>query len=126
MGRKRKKGSRRTKKIYCCVCTEEGEEQLEEEVAVEHLDGLVLGLVLLLLVEPSVRVVLVDVVVEHVVSSMGKLPGVKGHEDRPVRDVAHNIIEELIVREGGVSAVVPDHENTPHKETFGMKKRIRG
>lgn len=102
------------------------EEELGEEVAMEELDHFMLRLVLLAWGKPCVGVVLVEVVVEHVVSSVRELPGVEGHEDGPMCDVSEDVVEPLVLREVGVAAVMSHHKDAPHEEAGDVPVRQGG
>eukprot|EP00962_Isochrysis_galbana_P035822 scaffold12292_cov112-Isochrysis_galbana.AAC.9 len=83
----------------------------------QHLAPLRLGV-------PHVRVVFLDVVVIRVVAVVRAAPRRKGRaEQHRVAQLAHQLVDRLVRREGGVAAVVPDHEHAPHEESGGELER---
>lgn len=55
---------------------------------------------------PGMRVVLGNVVVVHVVATMGQLPGVKWHKNGTMGDVANDIVHPLILGESTMTAAI--------------------
>lgn len=52
------------------------------------------------------------------------LPGPIWNQERGMADMAADVVEPPVIREGAVPTVMPDHEQTPHEESWGWEERM--